>query len=195
MMLTHIGQGDVASKIHNAWLKTLEDGIHTGEIFREGISKEKVGTEGMTKAVIERLGAKPEQFAVKKYPNIAGGLKLPPVRETKWQVKERTGVDIGLNWDKSTDELVAAVLPCVTDNLGLQMISNRGTKVWPDGNPSTFCSDNWRLRFLTNDGEHIKTSQVVALMGRMNDAGLNFTKSVMLNTYDGVPGYTVAQGE
>ena len=195
MMLAHIGQGDVASKIHNAWLKTLEDGIHTGEIFREGISKEKVGTEGMTKAIVERLGSKPEQFEAKEYPNIAGGLKLPPIREGKWQVKERTGVDIGLNWDKSTDELVAAVLPCVTDNLGLQMISNRGTKVWPDGNPSTFCSDNWRLRFLTNNGEHIKTSQVVALMGRMNDAGLNFTKSVMLNTYDGVPGYTVAQGE
>ncbi len=75
------------------------------------------------------------------------------------------------------------------------MISNRGTKVWPDGNPATFCSDNWRMRFMTTDDKHIKTSQVIALMSRMNDAGLNFTKSVMLNTYDGEPGFTVAQGE
>ncbi len=195
MMLTHIGQGDAASKIHNAWLKTLEDGIHTGEIFREGISKEKVGTDGMKKAIIERLGAKPETLAAKEYPNQAGGLKLPPVRESTWQTKERVGVDIGINWDKTTEDLVAQVLPCVTDNLGLHMISNRGTKVWPDGNPSTFCSDNWRMRFMSTDEEHIKTSQVIALMGRMNDAGLNFTKSVMLNKYDGVPGFTVAQGE
>ena len=56
MMLVHIGQGEVAEKIHNAWKKTLEDGIHTGEIFRDGVSQEKVGTEGFTKAVIERLG-------------------------------------------------------------------------------------------------------------------------------------------
>ena len=195
MMLTHIGQGDVASKIHNAWLKTIEDGIHTGEIFREGVSKEKVGTQGMTKAVIERLGAKPETLEAKSYPNQAGGLKLPPLKEQKWATKERVGVDIGINWEKSVDDLVAQLLPCVNDNLGLQMISNRGTKVWPDGNKSTFCADNWRLRFMTTDGEHIKTSQVVALMNRMNEAGLNFTKSVMLNTYDGVPGFTVAQGE
>lgn len=195
MMLTHIGQGDAASKIHNAWLKTIEDGIHTGEIYRDGISKEKVGTDGMKKAVIERLGAKPEKLHAVSYPNVAGGLKLPPLKETKWETKERVGVDIGLNWEKSTDELVAQLLPCVNDNLGLQMISNRGTKVWPDGNPSTFCADNWRLRFMTTNGEHIKTSQVIGLMNRMNEAGLNFTKSVMLNTYDGVPGFTVAQGE
>ena len=113
----------------------------------------------------------------------------------KQETKTRIGVDIGINWDKSTDELVAALKPCVTDNLGLQMISNRGTKVWPDGNPDTFCSDNWRLRFMSTDENHIKTSQVVALMSRMNDAGLNFTKSVMLNNYDDVPGFTVAQGE
>jgi isocitrate dehydrogenase len=28
MMLNHIGQGDVAARVNNAWLKTIEDGIH-----------------------------------------------------------------------------------------------------------------------------------------------------------------------
>src|SRR5690606_33156586 len=54
MMLVHIGQGDVAAKIHNAWLKTIEDGIHTGDIYRKNTSKEKVGTDGLCKAVIAR---------------------------------------------------------------------------------------------------------------------------------------------
>ena len=33
MMLNHIGQNEVASKVQNAWLKTLEDGIHTYDIY------------------------------------------------------------------------------------------------------------------------------------------------------------------
>ncbi len=195
MMLTHIGQGDAASKIHNAWLRTLEDGIHTGEIFRDGVSKEKVGTDGFTKAVIERLGQKPEKLEVKDYPNVAGGLKLPPLKKPVDVVKERVGVDIGINFEGKPDDLAAQINACVNDNLKLQMISNRGTKVWPNGRPQTFCVDNWRLRFMTNDGAHIKTSQVLALMNRMNESGLNFTKSVMLHNYDGQPGFTVAQGE
>jgi isocitrate dehydrogenase len=59
-MLVHLGQGEVASASHNAWLKTLEDGIHTGDIFRDPeYSKERVGTKGFTDAVIERLGDAP----------------------------------------------------------------------------------------------------------------------------------------
>lgn len=195
MMLTHIGQGDAASTIHNAWLKTIEDGIHTGEIFRDGVSKEKVGTDGFTKAVIERLGTKPETLAAKSYPNQAGGLQLPPLKERPKVKKDRVGVDIGINFEGSADDLASQINACVNDNLKLHMISNRGTKVWPGGQPETFCADNWRLRFMSSDGQHIKTSQVIALMTRMNEAHLNFTKSVMLYNWDGEPGYTVAQGE
>ena len=32
-MLVYIGQRDVAEKVHNAWLKTLEDGLHTYDIY------------------------------------------------------------------------------------------------------------------------------------------------------------------
>ena len=125
----------------------------------------------------------------------AGGLQLPPLRERVEEKKERVGVDIGINWDGSPEDLADAVNQCVNDNLKLHMISNRGTKVWPGGNPGTFCADNWRLRFLSEDGSDIKTSQVIALMERMNNAALNFTKSVILHTFDGDPGFSVAQGE
>ncbi len=196
MMLVHIGQGDVAAKIHNAWLKTIEDGIHTGEIYQEGLSKEKVGTDGLCKAVIERLGQKPSTLTTVDYSGVpAGGMKLPPLKPVAEAKKERIGVDIGINFTGKADDLAKAVKACVTDNLDLHMISNRGTKVWPNGRPETFCADNWRLRFLSTDGQKIKTSQVIALMDRMNQADLNFTKSVMLNNYDGEPGFTVAQGE
>jgi isocitrate dehydrogenase len=45
LMLVHIGQIDVAERVQNAWLRTMEDGVHTYDIFVEGQSKEKVGTK------------------------------------------------------------------------------------------------------------------------------------------------------
>ena len=198
-MLVHIGQGDVAAKVHNAWLKTLEDGIHTGDIYKEGQSKEKVGTADFSKAVIERLGQEPSTFTPKDYSKAPpGGIKLPPLTLKANDEKKRIGVDVGLNWDGTADELAEQMQICLRPefNMELQMISNRGTKVWPHGNPDTFCADNWRLRFLVVDaGEEIKTSNVVKLLNNMNEAGYNFTKTAMLHSFNDVPGYTVAQGE
>src|SRR5205085_10929178 len=37
MMLVHIGQTDVAEHVHNAWLSTIEDGVHTYDIYSEGV--------------------------------------------------------------------------------------------------------------------------------------------------------------
>ena len=59
LMLLHIGQTDVAERAQNAWLKTLEDGIHTYDMFKEGVSTEKVGTREFAEAVVSRIGQKP----------------------------------------------------------------------------------------------------------------------------------------
>ncbi|MCA9915888.1 MAG: NADP-dependent isocitrate dehydrogenase, partial [Anaerolineae bacterium] len=40
-MLVHLGQANIATKVHNAWKRTIEDGIHTGDIFQAGRSKER----------------------------------------------------------------------------------------------------------------------------------------------------------
>jgi isocitrate dehydrogenase len=66
-MLVHIGLADTAGLIHNAWLKTLEDGIHTYDIFKPKTSKEKVGTKEFAKAVIARLGQIPQTLKVMHY--------------------------------------------------------------------------------------------------------------------------------
>ncbi|HRQ60934.1 MAG TPA: isocitrate/isopropylmalate family dehydrogenase, partial [Alphaproteobacteria bacterium] len=196
MMLVHVGQGECAAKIHNAWLKTIEDGIHTGEIYRQKTSREKVGTDAFCKAVIERLGQKPEKLKVADYSGVpAGGMKIPRLKTYDVEKKERVGVDISINWDHAADHLAEAVLPCIPDGLELKMISNRGTKVWPNGQEETFCADNWRLRIKGANDRIIKTSEVIDLMERLNKADINVTKMIMLHTFDGVPGYTVAQGE
>src|SRR3954454_18485290 len=52
LMLVHINQPEVAARVHNAWLRTLEDGIHTYDVFRDEISKQKVGTKEFGEAVV-----------------------------------------------------------------------------------------------------------------------------------------------
>jgi len=64
MMLSHIGQQDVAETVKNAWACTIEQGIHTADIFKEGVSKQLVGTKEFAQAVIERIGQKPEIIPV-----------------------------------------------------------------------------------------------------------------------------------
>lgn len=195
MMLVHIGQGDVATKIHNAWKKTLEDGIHTGDIFREGQSKQKVGTEDFTNAVIERLGQSPSTLTACAYASDSQGIVLPPLKNVTPEEKERVGVDVGLNFEGKPDELAALIKPCLTDNIDLHIISNRGVKVWPDGAAETFCTDNWRLRFMGKGGKTVKTSEVVELLSNLNGADMNFTSALMLHSFDGIEGFTKAQGE
>ncbi|MCB1136054.1 MAG: NADP-dependent isocitrate dehydrogenase, partial [Chlamydiia bacterium] len=67
LMLAHIGQSEVAENAHNAWLKTIEDGIHTYDIFKEGVSKEKVGTKEFAQAVVKRLGQRPVKLKPATY--------------------------------------------------------------------------------------------------------------------------------
>ena len=44
MMLSHLGHNETADNIKNAWLRTLEDGYHTADLYQEGQSVNKVNT-------------------------------------------------------------------------------------------------------------------------------------------------------
>jgi isocitrate dehydrogenase len=66
-MLQHIGQYSAAERAHNAWLRTIEDRIHTYDMYRQGESVAKVGTREFADAVIERLGSKPQILPAVEY--------------------------------------------------------------------------------------------------------------------------------
>lgn len=200
MMLTHIGQGDVATRVHNAWLKTIEDGIHTGDIYREGVSKERVGTVDFTKAVIARMGQRPEKMAAVDYPEGSGGLDLPPISTPAIKDKLLIGADIYVEWrgaDRASgsDALAGIARQALVDGIDLSIISNRGTKVWPDGQAETFCSPLWCLRFKGRDGKDIMNAQITKLLDNLYSNGLPFVKVEKLYLFEGKPGFTKAQGE
>lgn len=193
LMLNHIGQNDIATKVHNAWYATIEDGIHTGDIYDDNVSKEKVGTDGFTKAMIERLGQKPEKFKPVDYGSGGGeGLKLPPLKPRKEQKKELVGADIFLHWEGKPDDLANTLNGMLADGLELKLLANRGVKVWPDGQPDTFCSDHWCARFI---GEGIPHSAIVKQLHNIAGSGLDFIRVENLFTFDGDQGWTKAQGE
>ena len=66
-MLVHVGLTEHAERVHNAWLRTIEDGIHTYDIYDEKVSKQKVGTKEFAEAVVARLGQTPQILKARKY--------------------------------------------------------------------------------------------------------------------------------
>lgn len=200
MMLVHIGQPEVAEKISNAWMKTLEDGIHTGDIYQEGISKQKVGTQEFAQAVIERLGQEPKSMTPAKFlsqegDDHSGTVKL---KDRKPAVKELIGLDVFIDWKEGTRDpnVIGDRLHSVNaEGLKQQFITNRGVKVYPDGMPETFCSDHWRVRFLKADESAITHAQVLDVLKQVQDLGFDFVKTENLYTFDGERGFSLAQGE
>lgn len=194
-MLVHIGQSDIAERVQNAWLKTLEDGIHTYDIFKDGISKEKVGTREFADAVIARIGQIPATLQPVKYENKRFEIKLKQRPKSK---KELVGVDVFLQWDESgrNPEVLGNLINDISSGkLHLSMITNRGTKVYPDGMPETFCTDHWRCRFKNEALEQIPYSDVMTVLQQVSDKGLDVIKTENLYLFDGQAGFTAAQGQ
>src|SRR6266478_1338896 len=136
MMLVHIGQITEAAEVHNAWLRTIEDGVHTYDIYKEGISKEKVGTKEFAEAVVRRLGQTPQILKAVEYKEVTSEpfASETAISERSGAKKELVGVDVFLDWLKgSADDLGAAISHLGGDGLKLSTMSNRGVKVWPGG--------------------------------------------------------------
>jgi len=192
-MLVHIGQGDVATSVHNAWLTTVEDGIHTYDIFDDGVSKQKVGTTAFADAVIARLGRRPQVLKAVEYAE-APRIEVK-VTERARQHKEQIGIDVFIDVPDGDPEKMGPELEALAgESLRLEMLSNRGQKVYPHGVPETLCVDHWRCRFSVPEGT-VDTATTIGLLSRMAAAGYPFVKTEGLFTFDGEPGFTRGQGQ
>lgn len=194
-MLTHIGEIEVAEKVQNAWLKTIEDGIHTYDIFKEGVSKQKVGTKEFAEAVVANLGKKPSTLKAVKY-DTSVTLNLPKYVRKPSKQKALEGVDLFVHW-KGTDpnELAAMVKKLAVEDVKLSMITNRGIKVYPDGFKETFCTDHWRCRFKPVEGKSINKKHIIDLLKSAEDISLDVVKTENLYAFDGVAAYSLGQGQ
>jgi|NOAtaT_5_FD_contig_31_6399299_length_1763_multi_4_in_0_out_0_1 isocitrate dehydrogenase len=209
MMLVHVGQPTIAAKIQNAWLRTIEDGLHTSDIASEAFTSQRLGTREFAQAVIERLGQAPRNFTPVHYPENGKQIQIHTTPATALQ-KELVGVDIFLHWSeqgRDPNALGTTLESVAGKSLQLKMITNRGVKVYPNGLPETFCTDHWRCRFVSHasqlDAAHnnmektaqISPADITALLDRITAAGMEFIKIENLYRFDGTRGYSLGQGE
>jgi isocitrate dehydrogenase len=195
MMLNHIGQTEVAEKVQNAWLKTIEDGIHTYDIYKEGISSEKVGTKEFAQAVINNLGQNPSILKSVSFAKDAV-LNLPKYIRKPAAKKELVGVDLFVHWNGTDpNELAKMMQSITTENAHLTMITNRGIKVWPDGFQETFCTDHWRCRFKPTKEKVFCKNNIITLLSNASDAKIDIIKTENLYEFDGKLGYSLGQGQ
>ena len=194
MMLNHIGQADVAERVKNAWSCTIEDGIHTRDIYNQEVSKQLVGTKEFADAVIERLGKAPKQLVIADYARDVK-MQMPKYVRKKGSVKMLKGVDIFVDWKGSDVEELADKLEKLNSEIKLTMITNRGVKVWPNGFDETFCTDHWRCRYEVENGHPAQQSAIPELLGKALQEQVDVIKTENLYEFDGERGYSLGQGQ
>jgi isocitrate dehydrogenase len=184
-MLVHIGQLDAAERAHNAWLKTLEDGVHTYDLYDEKTSSKKVGTKEFAEAVIERMGQTPEKLKPVSYKTAPKVPTASASKQTTKSTKQLVGVDVFIDYPPVDPSELGDKLRAVKSTLEFQYLSNRGMKVWPDVVTDTMLVDHWRARYIASNGTEAKNEQIVEVLDALAKAGLDFIKTENLYNFDG----------
>jgi isocitrate dehydrogenase len=205
MMLRHIGLTKHAGVLHNALMSALESGVRTGDFGDP--KKPALGTREFSRAIADRLGQKPKTVPPADEPDSGAKptFKKPDkpanqqvIRTFTNVVSHVVGCDIYLDSALSPMALADEMLRMAEDTpFKLTLISNRGTQVWPTGSMYTECVDYSRARFELRDefkpGE-FGQARCIALLDKISEKFL-VASYELLRTFDGVKGYSLAQGQ
>ncbi|MBY0309012.1 MAG: hypothetical protein K2Q09_09745 [Phycisphaerales bacterium] len=208
MMLRHVGLTRHAAVIENALLKALEEGVRTGDFGDP--AKPVLSTTDFVKGIKDRLGGKPATVAAVEAPaGGSGGEKVTLEKQPRPQqqevirtfanvVRHVSGCDIYLDTPLSPVSVAEEMNRIAQDTpFKLTLISNRGTQVWPTGSLFTECVDYYRVRFELKDGFRpgdFGQARCVALLDKMAEK-FTVCSYELLRTFDGVKGYSLAQGQ
>ena len=204
MMLRHVRLLREAAVIENALLAALESGVRTGDFGDK--AKPSLGTHEFVAAIGSRLGQTPKTVPAtpmpdheESFPPRAPHPEAPAVIRTfKNLVTHVVGCDIYLDTPLSPSALATEMQrACVDTPFKLTLVSNRGTQVWPTGSVYTECVDYYRVRFELKDGVtpgSFGQSRCVALMDKIAES-FTVCSYELLRTFDGVKGYSLAQGQ
>lgn len=192
MMLKHLGKNNEAEMIYNAWLKTIEEGLHTADMFNPEKSKKKLSTSEFTQAVIDNFDKKPN-LLVSKFQSAANEKILIKETLSSNEKSELIGADIFIK-TQFTSELISK-LQKLDDVLKLHMVSSRGLLIWPKTLTNAEV-DFYRFRFLKTKKEHkISQSDILTLYRKIVELDLDILSIINLCSYDDIIGFSLAQGE
>ncbi len=201
MMLRHIGQHAAADTIEDAVLATLESGAAvTQDLARQtgGDVEEAASTTEYTDTVISNLGQRPVSApAGREHRRPA----TPPTPLTRWSYapssyvggRRQVGVDVMIETDLDVSRLAAELEAEGADVLRLEMVTSRGTKVWP-GEPVGDPVRWYTARYLAPDEREPTDHDILALLGRIAERH-RWTQVERLQSFDGEDGFTKAAGQ
>ncbi len=204
MMLRHVGESVAADAIENAVLVTLEEGkAVTQDLARQtgGDVEHAASTTGFTDSIIANLGKQPTTVPPRAgAERLAGGI-VPRPRwsygaEVSAAVPRTTvGVDVFLETWEPADVAGPALAALAGDALELQMISSRGTVVWPSTGLKPDSVGLLRCRFVAReDGAAASDADIHAVVARVGER-YAWTHLEKLHVFAGEDGFTKAQGQ
>jgi isocitrate dehydrogenase len=207
MMLLHLGQIDAATSIHNALLKTIEDGIHTVDIYNQKTSIQKTNTDEFAEAVINNLGKKPRKLPIANFSKNNNNINRPVVKITN---KKLIGLDLFIDWQKDFDSLLHKIKAIESKKLEIKTISSRGLLLWPliDKNITPKYNSEQTIIRMTGKGiisqpsnnivdkkSSISHQDIIDILQIFAQYDIDFIKYEGLYSFDGIAGYTSNQGE
>jgi len=212
MMLVHIGQIDSANKIRNALFKTIEDGIHTYDIYNEKTSSKKVGTAEFTDAIISRLGSKPTKLPISNFKEISENStkKTNIYKEEVAKDKKLIGFDLFIDWQDEFEDLISLINSIESEKLEIKIITAKGLIMWPvidKYDQNIYPKGQTILRFIGKGiagkssnqiidiNKNIEHNDIIKMLKIFSDKEVDFIKYEGLYTFGGKAGYSLAQGE
>jgi isocitrate dehydrogenase len=197
MMLRHLGFISYADKIENALLYTLEQGIHTGDFGEKGSPSKN--TDEFADAIIANLGQKPALNPVNTgtpdftFQRPKGQDKIRMLKASRRDEEKVVGADIFIECDHQANVLAEEILKLLPDTLSLQVISNRGTQVWPEASVYTDSIAHYCVRLVSTSPSDEKTILETCL--KLAGEDLNIADIVFLKEWGDTKGFSLAQGQ
>ena len=174
-MLVYSGHEEAASRIHNAYLKALEEGLHKNRI---------------DDAVIRNLGKKPRELKGVEYRSRPNRAILPgaPVEE-----RRLVGIDVAIYHKGALDTLLPLISHIAIGPLHLRMVSNRGISVWPNRSPLLAANEQWCCRFTTDEGRAAVQNDCIQVLHAFDHVDMDVIYSEHLYQFSGKPGYPLPE--
>ena len=196
MMLRHLDLDDQADRVEGALLTTLAEGRNLTPDLARG--RPAGSTADFVDTILANLDRQPAHRTAPARPRrplripawtTAGSASLPASRRL-------VGCDVFVEFEGSPST-IGQLLTAVAEHtpFRLQMVSNRGTIVFPANGGSTDVVNHWRCRFLARQtAGRLGTGDVTDLLKHVGKH-LRWMHVELLEQHDGQPAFTRAQGE
>lgn len=190
MLLRHLGEFTAAQQLEQALFVTLEQGIHTGDVPGGA----PLGTQAFAEAVATNIGHS-SCWDSRHHHDVKMPVLLGTDVDTSPGSRAKVGVDVFIEANESPGQVARRLQDSTAGGpFTLQMLSNRGTQVWPEPGTLPTCVDHYRCRLVIDESSPWSDHAVIDLLSRVGSV-YRWMHVEKLEEHDGAATFTRAQGQ